>query len=325
MQIVSPELIKGKKVLIRLDIDVAIEDGKILEPFRLESGLDTIKLCLEHAESVTCMGHIGRPGGVEVSDLSVGPVVAWYEHQLKDLQLEPGKFNFLENLRFENGEDEASLEYAKELAVLGDFLVIECFASHRKAASTTVLATLLPHAAGLRFAKEVEELTKVRENPHRPLVAIIGGAKIEDKLGVVEQMSKRADAVLIGGKLPYEIKEKGLTFPPNVLVARMNESGFDLDPEVAQKFADIIKAAKQVVWAGPMGKYEDEDQREGSRILAQAAADSGVYSVIGGGDTITALSLVNMLDKISFVSTGGGAMLKMLADGTLPTIEALNS
>lgn len=323
MQTVSADLIKNKKVLLRLDIDVSIKDGKILEPFRLESGLDTLKLCLEHAESVTCMGHIGRPGGVEVPELSVGPVVAWYEEQLKDLHLPEGKFNFLENLRFENGEDEASEDYAKELAALGDFLVIECFASHRKAASTTVLASLLPHAAGLRFTKEVEELTKVRENPHRPMVAIIGGAKIEDKLAVVEQMSKSADAVLIGGKLPHEIREKGLTFAPNVLVARMNESGFDLDPEVARRFADIIKAAKQIVWAGPMGKYEDETQREGTRMLAQAAAEAGVYSVIGGGDTITALSEVDMLDKMSFVSTGGGAMLKMLADGTLPTIEAL--
>jgi phosphoglycerate kinase len=324
MQTVTADLIKDKKVLLRLDIDVPIENGQILEPFRLESGLDTLKLCLENAQTVTCMGHIGRPGGVEVAELSVGPVVAWYEDKLKDLHLPEGKFNFLENLRFENGEDEASEEYAKELAALGDFLVIECFASHRKAASTTVLASLLPHAAGLRFAKEVEELTKVRENPHRPMVAIIGGAKIEDKLGVVEQMSKSADAVLIGGKLPHEIKEKGLTFPPNVLVARMNESGLDLDPEVAQRFADIIKAAKQIVWAGPMGKYEDEAQREGTRILAQAAAESDVYSVIGGGDTITALSGVNMLEKMTFVSTGGGAMLKMLADGTLPTIEALN-
>ncbi len=323
MQTVSADLIRGKKVLLRLDIDVSIENGKILEPFRLESGLETLKLCLENAESVTCMGHIGRPGGVEVAELSVAPVVAWYEEKLKDLQLTSGKFNFLENLRFEKGEDDASAEYAAELAKLGDFLVIESFASHRPAASTTVLATLLPHAAGLRFGKEVEELTKVRENPTRPMVAIIGGAKIEDKLAVVTQMSKSADAVLIGGKLPHEIHEKGLTFPPNVLVARMNESGFDLDPEVAQKFADIIKASKMVVWAGPMGKYEDEEHREGTRILAQVMVDAGVHSVIGGGDTITALSEIGLLDKMSFVSTGGGAMLKLLADGTLPTLDAL--
>jgi phosphoglycerate kinase len=323
MQIVSPELIKGKKVLLRLDIDVPIENGKILEPYRLESGLETLKLCLEHAESVTCMGHIGRPGGVEVPELSVAPVVAWFEDALKDMQLPEGKFNFLENLRFEKGEGDATIEYAQELAKLGDFFVMEAFASHRPSASTTVLPTLIPHAAGLRFAKEVEELTKVRENPLRPLVAVIGGAKIEDKLGVVEEMSKKADAVLIGGKLPHEIKEKGLNFPGNVLVARMNQSGFDLDLEVAAKFADVIKAAKQVVWAGPMGKYEDPEQREGTRLLAQAMVDAGVYSVIGGGDTITALTGVQMLDKMSFVSTGGGAMLIMLAEGTLPTIEAL--
>jgi phosphoglycerate kinase len=324
MKTVTAELVQGKKVLLRLDIDVTIENGQILEPFRLEAGLETLKLCLENANSVTCMGHIGRPGGVEVPELSVEPVVSWYEEKLKEMQLPPGKFNFLENLRFEKGEDEASVDYAEELAAMGDFLVIESFASHRPAASTTILAALLPHAAGLRFAKEVEELKKVRENPTRPMVAIIGGAKIEDKLGVVNQMAKSADAVLIGGKLPKEIHEKGLTFPPNVLVARMAENGFDLDPEVAQKFADIIKASKMVVWAGPMGKYEEEQYREGTRVLAQAIVDANVYSVIGGGDTITALSGVNLLDKMSFISTGGGAMLKMLADGTLPTIDALN-
>jgi len=323
MQTVTPELIAGKKVLLRLDIDVPIENGKILEPYRLEAGLETLKLCLEHAQSVICMGHIGRPGGVEVPELSVGPVVAWYEEALKDLHLPEGKFNFLENLRFEKGEGDASIDYAKEIAAMGDFFVFEAFSSHRPAASTTVLPSLVPHAVGLRFAKEVKELTKIRENPERPLVAIIGGAKIEDKLSVVEEMSKKADAVLIGGKLPHEIKEKGINFPGNVLVARMSSSGFDLDLEVAQKFADVVKAAKQVVWAGPMGKYEDEDQRAGTKILAEAIAEAGVYAVIGGGDTIAALSGINMLEKMGFVSTGGGAMLLMLADGTLPTIEAL--
>ncbi len=323
MQTVNADLIRGKKVLLRLDIDVPIENGKILEPYRLESGLETLRLCLENAEQVICMGHIGRPGGVEVPELSVGPVVAWYEEKLSDMNLPEGKFNFLENLRFEKGEDEASVEYATELANMGNFFVMEAFASHRPAASTTVLASILPHAAGLRFAKEVAELTKVRENPHRPMVAIIGGAKIEDKLAVVNKMAETADAVLIGGKLPKEIAEKGLTFSENVLVARMNETGFDLDLEVAEKFADIIKACKQIVWAGPMGKYEDPQFQTGTKILAQAAVDAGVYSVIGGGDTIAALSAVDLLDKMSFVSTGGGAMLKMLSDGTLPTIESL--
>ncbi len=323
MQTVTPELIAGKKVLLRLDIDVPIENEKVLEPYRLEAGLETLKMCLEHAESVICMGHIGRPGGVEVSELSVGPVVAWYENALKDMKLPEGKFNFLENLRFEKGEGDASIEYAKELAEMGDFFVMEAFSAHRPAASTTVLPTMLPHAAGLRFAKEVEQLTKIRENPERPLVAIIGGAKIEDKLGVVEEMSKKADAVLIGGKLPHEIREKGINFPGNVLVARMSSSGLDLEAEVAQKFAEVIKAAKQVVWAGPMGKYEDVDQREGTKILAEAIEEAGVYAVIGGGDTIAALTGINMLDKMGFVSSGGGAMLIMLAEGTLPTIEAL--
>lgn len=152
-------------------------------------------------------------------------------------------------------------------------------------------------------------------------MAIIGGAKIEDKLPAVNLFSQIADVVLVGGKLPSEIKEKGLVLPHNVLVAKMDQVGTDLDPLVIDSFVDILKAAKQVVWSGPMGKYED-GATKGSYALAEAVISSGAESIIGGGDTITALDRYQK--QFSFVSTGGGAMLEFLIKGTLPTIEALN-
>ncbi len=181
----------------------------------------------------------------------------------------------------------------------------------------------MPHAAGLQFAKEVEELTSLKQHPKKPFVAIIGGAKIEDKLPVLQTFAQIADAVLVGGKLPEEIKAEGLTLPSNVLVAKMNEQGTDLSVEVADAFRGVILSSKQIVWAGPVGKYED-GFIEGTKALAQAVIESGAYSVVGGGDTITVLDELGLLNKFSFVSTGGGAMLEFLVKDTLATIEALS-
>lgn len=322
MQVVSPHLIKDKDVLLRLDLDVPIENGKVVDDSRLQAGMDTLDLCLQHANSVTIMGHVGRPEGKEVADLSVKPIVEWFEHEFAHIELPEGKLHVLENLRFEPGEDAADLAFAKELASFGNFFVNDAFASHHPSASTTVLPTLLPHAAGLRFAQEVERLTQVREHPEKPLIAIIGGAKIEDKLGVLNTFAKIADAVLVGGKLPQEIKEKNMQFPQNVLVAKMTEEGTDLSSEAIDSFSQMIMRAKQVVWAGPMGYFEAGFQA-GNKGLAEAIIKSKADSIVGGGDTTTALNQLKLLDKFSFVSTGGGAMLKLLADGTLPTIEVL--
>ncbi len=341
MQVVNAQLIEGKTVLLRLDLDVALspattptthqtESGQIVtsnlvvaEPYRLEAGFETLKLCLDHAKSVIVMGHIGRPEGKEVPELSIAPIVDWIETKLGNTELPEGKLHILENLRFEAGEDAADLEFAKELAQMGDFFVNEAFASHRPAASTTVLASLLPHAAGLRFAKEVEVLNHVIKEPKKPLVAVIGGAKVEDKLAVVESLAKVADAVLLGGKLLHEIREKNMTFPNNVQVGRLSDDGFDLAPETIMLFQGIISRAAQVIWSGPLGKFED-GHNAGNRAVAGAITYSGADSIVGGGDTIACLISIQMLDKMKFVSTGGGAMLKLLAGGTLPTIESLN-
>ncbi|MBI3486465.1 phosphoglycerate kinase [Candidatus Daviesbacteria bacterium] len=305
-----------------MDLDVPIQNGVIQEEYRLMAGLPTLELCLQNAASVVVCGHIGRPLGKEVKELSVAPIVNFFEDWYCDLELPQGRFHVLENLRFEAGEDSGDLNFAKELAAYGDVYVYEAFATHRSAASTTIVPTLIPSAAGLRFAKEVEVLLSLKNNPKKPLVAIIGGAKVEDKYPAVVALSKFCDAVMVGGLLAKQVKEQDLQISKNVLLGKIAENGIDIDQSTIEAFAGVIKHAKQVIWAGPVGKYEDPQGNKGNIGLAQAVIDSGAESIIGGGDSIAALE--QFLDKFSFVSTGGGAMLKLLIDGTLPTIEALN-
>ncbi|MDO8638323.1 MAG: phosphoglycerate kinase [Candidatus Daviesbacteria bacterium] len=314
MQVVTPELVHGKKVLLRLDIDVPIKDGKVVDDFRLKAGLPTLKMCLENAQEVIIMGHIGRPKGFD-PELSVEPIYDWLESQGLSSHIECGKLKLLENLRFEVEEDNCDLAYARQLASLGDVFVNEAFASYHESASTTVLPTLLPHFAGLRFAEEVEKLTEVRDNPKHPLVAIIGGAKVEDKLPVVEAMSKIADYVLVGGKLAGQSSD-------NILIAELNEVGTDVTAETIEKWKPIIREAKMIVWNGPLGKIEEPKNFQ-THELANIIIQSEAESVVGGGDTIGYLGKLGLLERFSFVSTGGGAMLKFLIEGTLPTIEAL--
>lgn len=323
MQVVSPDLIKGKKVLLRLDLDVEIKDKKVIEDYRLKAGLPSLKLCLEHADKIIILGHLGRPNGREVPELSVEPIYDWLAEQdnLRS-HLESGKLKLLENLRFESGEDDCSLDYAKQLATFGDFFINEAFAAHHRAASTTLLPTLLPHAAGLRFAQEVETLRRVRENPQKPLVIIIGGAKVEDKYPVIKALSSLSEHILVGGLLAKKIKDQFLQVPPNVILGQSNSSGLDLDDDTIEKFKAILTDAKSVVWAGPLGKYEDPAGNIGNKELARTLIQTDTYTLIGGGDTIAALD--EFLPKFSFVSVGGGAMLELLSKGSLPTIDCLN-
>lgn len=330
MQIISAPFVAGKKVLLRADLDVPLEckvgsaECRVSEDFRLKAGLPTLKLCLENAAQVIIMGHLGRPGGKEVPELSVVPIYEWFKDNGFQKDLELGKLKLLENLRFENGEsfDSAQdhgkvLEYAKELARFGDVFINEAFAAHHPAASTTVLPTLLPHAAGLRFAKEVEILTRVRENPMHPLTVIIGGIKIEDKLPAIEVLSKVADKILVGGKIAWQIKPR-----ENILVGELNYEGTDITSQTLETWKEIILEAKQILWNGPLGAIE-EVKNDATLKLARIIIESGADSIVGGGDTIGALGKWGLLDKFSFVSTGGGAMLEFLSKGTLPTIEAL--
>lgn len=332
MQVVNPQLITDKRVLLRLDIDVPLvqpsasshqpSEWIIEDDFRLEAGVPTLQLCLKFAKSVTVVGHLGRPGGQRDKKLSIAPVKAWFDGRL-GMNGPDGKLQFLENLRFDPREESLDQGFAKELAVKGDVFINEAFASYRPAASTTLLPSILPHGAGLRFNEEVKILTKVREKPIKPLVVIMGGAKIEDKLPVISVLAKIADAVLVGGKLPIEIKEKNIAVASNVFVGMLNEEGTDIAPSVTDSWERVLSNAGMVVWNGPVGFVEDEKNIQ-TRRIAEIVTSLNAQSVVGGGDTIGALKKWNLLDKFSFVSTGGGAMLKFLSDGTLPTIQALS-
>src|SRR3989344_833522 len=243
MHVVTAEFVSQKKVLLRYDIDVPLRQAQghgqleVEDDFRLKAGLTTLKLCLENASEVIMMGHIGRPNG-EDPKYSVAPIYQWLISQ-NDLRshTSSGKLKLLENLRFEEGEDEASLQYATELAELGDIYINEAFAAYHRASSTTVLPTLLPHAAGLNFAKEVETLKNVKENPGKPLIVIMGGAKVQDKLPVIQVMAKIANKVLVGGKLVKEIKDLEMSVPGNAVLGELTENGLDISEESIKGWA----------------------------------------------------------------------------------------
>ncbi len=367
MQVVSPQFVLAKKVLLRYDIDVALGKGtggrvQVIEDFKLKAGLDTLNLCLENASKVILMGHVGRPFA-QASDeekgipkeLSAKPIQEWFEKELgqsidfaEDLGQagrSTNKIVLLENIRFFHGEvpgaeyhatctsKTCDIDFAKQLANLVDpgqagtgVYVNEAFSSHNKAASTTMVPKLLPHRAGLHFIKEVEVLLNVRNNPKKPFVAIMGGAKVKDKLPVINILAQKADSVLVGGKLVAEIREQNVQLPKNVMVGKLNESGFDISEDTTSAWSGLISKSAEIVWNGPLGKFEDPFFNQTEKI-ASMILNSGAKIVIGGGDSVAALSqygLMEKAEKVAFVSVGGGAMLKLLADGTLPTIEVLN-
>ena len=360
MQLVTKEDILGKKVLLRYDIDVALGKGignrvQVTEDFKLKAGLETLKLCLENGSKVIIIGHLGRPFATaedekkgNPSDLSAKPIKEWFEKELgveidfvQTLDLaasSTSKIVLLENIRFFHGEvpgeeyhatctsKSCDTDFAQSLASLADVYVNEAFSSHNKAASTTMVPKLLPHAAGIHFVKEVEVLLEVRNNPKKPFIAIMGGAKVKDKLPVIELLAKSADAVLVGGKLVHEIREQQVGLPKNVMVGKLNEDGFDLASDTTSSWAFLINKAAMIVWNGPLGKFEDPKYNQTEQVI-KLVLGSQAEVVIGGGDSVAALSQYGMLEeaeKKGFVSVGGGAMLKLLSDGTLPTIDALS-
>lgn len=326
MRVLTPHFIAHKRVLFRADLDVPLKkvDGKwvVADDFRLMASLPTLYLCMQYAQQVIVCGHLGRPEGKVDPNLSVAPIVEWLDSEFPSYDFPEDRLLVLENLRFESGEDGCSEVYAKELASMADVFVFEALAAHHRASSTVLVSTLMPSAVGFHFDHEMRVLKEVRNNPKQPLIAIIGGAKIEDKISVVEALSKIADKVLLGGKLPSEIKAHWVDLPLNTEVAEMSEDGLDISEETIKKWQEYISEAKQIIWSGPMGNFE-QGHLEGTQKIAEAIISSGAESIVGGGDTVSAITELGFLDSFSFVSTGGGAMLKLLADGTLPSIEAL--
>jgi phosphoglycerate kinase len=347
--------VKSKVVFLRADLDIPLIDGKISDDTRLISAIPTIEYLLKQKARIIVGGHLGRPEGVDKS-LSLKPIAKWFDLKFKINNLIPGKRGefdgwevgpnifLLENLRFYTGEEKNDPEFAKGLAGLAEVYVNEAFAdSHRSHASIVGVPKYLPHFSGLHLQQEVEVLSKVLENPIRPLVVIIGGAKLETKLPLVESMHRIADYVLVGGKLVEDTKtllriqhEKLGGRKSALLIADLNEDQTDVTQKSVENFLQIIGLAKTVIWNGPLGKISDDKTRiavseDGSRKLAQGLVKSNAFTVVGGGDTVGFLEKTCLLDSFAclpknrcFLSTGGGAMLSLLSGEKLPGIEALN-
>lgn len=320
----------GKTVIVRADFDVPLlPNGQIEEFLRIEKSLATLKYVLANAEALVIISHLGRPEGRD-EKFSLKVALPFLEEHLQtkiafQKQLEEkvtGKVVLLENLRFWEGEEKNDSAFAEKLASLGNFYVNECFSvAHRTHASVATLPTLLASCAGFELFREVAELEKIFKNPLHPLIAIIGGAKLETKLPAITNMAKVADKVLVGGKLMFEIDKNNL--PNNVVVAVDSHDKKDIGEETIKLFGEDITTAKMIVWNGPMGLFEEEKYEWGTRELAKLIASSSGYSIVGGGDTVAALDKEKILDQIDFISVGGGAMLEFFEGKKLPALVAL--
>lgn len=332
--------VDGKRILLRLDLDVDIDKDtdKVSEDYRLKAAVPTIKYLLEHeCGRITIIGHRGRPDGKTIDSLSLKPVA---EHLEKLLLKKLGKEKMasldmfvMENLRFNPGEEKNDPGFAKELAAHGDIYINDAFAScHDEHASIVGLPEQFKSknsvAAGLHLIEEVQNLEKVLKEPKKPVIMVIGGGKM-DKVVLVEKLLDHAEWVLVGGVLPKKIKSycREKDGRMCIVAAHITSNGEDITPDSARNFAEIIRSAGTVVWNGPMGDIDGDKDKggywEGTEIIADAIANSGAFKVVGGGDTIRALKQLRLLEKMDYVSTGGGAMLEFLAYGDLPGLAAL--
>ena len=329
MQTVKEANVSGKRVIVRCDFDDPIKDRKLVDDTRIRSNLPTLKYLLDKGSSLFLISKLGRPKGRD-PNLSLRIVMDALSQHLgekinfkEDLRQERlDKVTLLENLRFWPEEEAADLEFSKILASFGDLYVNECFAtSHRGDASFIGIPKYLPSFAGLNLIREITQLKKLLVDPERPLIAIIGGAKLETKLPAINNLAKVSDKVLVAGKLMFEVA--GQSLPTNIIVAPDYLDKKDIGPKSVEIFTRIIQTARTIVWNGPLGVFEEEKYLDGTRRVGEAVAASSAYKIIGGGDTIAALKKLGLLDKIDYVSTGGGAMLEFLAGKKLPGLVAL--
>ena len=381
--------VAGKKVLVRCDFNVKMENGVITSDKRIVASLPTIKYLIANGAKVILCSHLGRPKGEVVPEFSLAPVAARLSELLgqevkmaKDVvgesaqalaaDLKDGEVLLLENVRYEKGETKNDPELSKKFADLAELYVNDAFGSaHRAHSSTTGVADHLPAACGYLIQKEIEFIGGALENPKRPLVAILGGAKVSDKIGVITNLIDKCDTLIIGGgmaytfmkSLGYEIgtslleadkvelaaemmkkaEEKGVKFlipvdnkvgkeyAPDTEAMVVESSkipegwmGLDIGPKTQAIFADAVKDAGTVIWNGPMGVSEWEAFASGTIAVATAIAESDAISIIGGGDSAAAIQKLGFADKMSHISTGGGASLEYLEGKELPGIAALN-
>jgi phosphoglycerate kinase len=333
--------IAGKRVLVRSDLNVPLEGGQIADETRIQASLPTLQLLLERdARHVTVCSHLGRPKGEDPA-FSTRPVA----ERLREL-LPDGRLRMLENTRFNPGETKNDPRFAEELADDNDLFVQDAFGSvHRSHASTVGVAQLLPTYAGLLLERELTELGKLLGEVERPFVLISGGAKVEDKLGVLTNLGGKADTVLVGGKMAEQIRTDNplpfdVVLPLDVVAASEFSAdaearvepydalpdgwlGLDIGPETRELFAQRISQARTIFWNGPMGVFEWPRFADGTKAVAEAVASSTGYSVVGGADSARALAELGLADEVSWLSTGGGAALELLEGKDLPGVSVI--
>lgn len=382
--------VTNKRVLVRADFNVPLKDGEVADDWRIRATLPTIQHLIERGAKVILMSHLGRPKGKVVDELRLDPVAKRLSEllgkpvrKLNDCigseveavvaQMQPGDVILLENVRFYRGEEENDAEFARRLASLGDLYVNDAFgAAHRAHASVHAITQFLPSAAGLLMEKEVENLSRLLEAPQRPFVAVLGGVKVSDKIGVIRNLMKRVDSLLIGGAMAYtffraqglqtgrslveedkielarqlldEANQSGvrLMLPEDVVVADRDAEdattkvvpsdqipedmmGMDIGPNTRQRYAAAIREAATVFWNGPMGRFEVEIFSEGTKAIAQALTECKGVTVVGGGETAAAAIQYGIAEKVTHVSTGGGAALEFLEGRQLPGVEVLRT
>jgi len=326
---------------VRADLNVPLEDGRVADDTRIHASLPTLRYLLEQdATAVSVCSHLGRPKGPDPA-FSMEPVRERLRGLLRDERIE-----VLENTRFDSGETTNDPAFARRLADGRDLFVEDAFGSvHRAHASTVGVAELLPAYAGLLLERELEELGKLLGDVERPFVLVSGGAKVEDKLGVLRNLGGRAETVLVGGKMAEELREGSMLgfpveLPTDVVAAAAFEAGaeakvvpydalpdewlgLDIGPRTREAFSAEIAKAKTIFWNGPMGVFEWPRFAEGTKAVAQAVAGAEAFSVVGGADSIRALNELGLVDQVSWASTGGGAALKLLEGKDLPGVAVI--
>jgi phosphoglycerate kinase len=333
--------VDGKVVLVRSDLNVPLEDGRIADDTRIRSSLPTIELLLERgAREVRVCSHLGRPKGPD-EKYAIAPV----RRRLLEL-VGDERVTVLENTRFNPGETKNDEAFARELADGCDLFVNDAFGSaHRAHASTVGVAQILPAYAGVLLLAELQNLGKLLGEVERPFVIVSGGAKVEDKIGVLENLGSRADEVLIGGKMAEDVRSENpfsfeAVLPKDVVAASSFDAdaetqvtafdslpdgwlGLDIGPQTRVDFAHRIAGARTVFWNGPMGVFEWPKFSEGTFAIARSLAESDGFTVVGGGDSVRAVHDAGVADRISWISTGGGASLELLEGKELPGVAAI--
>ena len=339
-QIQNAEL-KDKRVLLRADFNVAIENEDARETYKIQACKESLIYLLSQDAKVAIISHLGRPAAVKTlagkpegkinSEFSLKPIaddverilgvkVKFIDDCIGDKvkkgfsNLQPNEILLLENVRFYEGEEKNDEEFSKKLAENFDVFVNDAFSvCHRDQASVTGVAKILPSYAGFWLQKEIKNLDKIKNNPQRPAVAIIGGAKIETKLPLIKEFENSYDYILVGGKIANEAIDQELKFSEKVMLpVDFTGDRFDIGDETIKKFSEIIKNAKTIVWNGPMGKFEEQKYAIGTEEILNAVIKSGAFTLMGGGESVEILEKEKDIGKISFVSTGGGAMLEYL-------------